>query len=135
MKHAKSALLPVSVLFMLSIWGFSALYQAGYIPNGLHIFIFAMIIISGIYAFVTHMKKYKEIQQGFPPEDELSTQIKYRSGYYAFMVSMYIWLFIFLFQQHFPDVETMLGGGILLSAVIAIGIKIYLTRNYHENTN
>jgi len=75
------------------------------------------------------------MQQGFPPEDELSTQIKYRAGYYAFIVSMYIWLFIFLFQRHLPDVETMLGGGILLSGVTAIVIKIYLTRNYNENTN
>ncbi len=135
MKPAKSALIPVSLLFMLSIWGFAALYHGGYIPNGLDIFIFAMIMISGVYAFITHMKKYKEIEQGFPPEDELSTQIKYRAGYYSFLASMYMWLFIFLFQRHFPDVETMLGGGILLSGVTAMVIRTYLTRNYNENTN
>jgi hypothetical protein len=63
----------------------------------------------------------------------MSTRIKYKAGYHAFMASMYIWLFIFLFKDLFPDVETMLGGGILLSAVTAMAIKAYLTRHYHED--
>lgn len=57
------------------------------------------------------MKRYKDAEQGFPPEDELSTQIKYKAGYFAFIASMYIWL----------------------SAIIAMVLKSYLTRNYHEN--
>jgi len=135
MKQHKSALLPVSVLIMLSIWGFATLYHAGYIPNGLDIFIFAMIMVGGVYAFIVHMKRYKDIEQGFPPEDERSTLIKYKAGYYAFSISMYIWLFIFLFKRYFPDVETMLGGGILLSAVVAMSIRHYLERHYDENEN
>lgn len=46
----------------------------GYAPGGLDAFIFALIMISGVYVFVTHMKRYKDEEQGFPPEDELSTQ-------------------------------------------------------------
>ena len=102
MKYAKNALMLVSVLAMLSIWGFIALYRGGYVPSGLDVFIFAMILISGVYAFVTHMRRYKDEQSGFPPEDELSTQIKYRAGHHAFITSMYIWLFIFLFQYYIP---------------------------------
>ena len=68
-----------------------------------------------------------------PAADELSTRIKYRAGYYAFITSMYVWLFVWLFQRHFVDTETMLGFGILLSAVISIAIKAYLARHYHEN--
>jgi hypothetical protein len=135
MKQAKSALVQVSILAVLFIWGFIALYRAGYLPGGLDVFIFAMILISGIYAFVTHMKKYKDEKQGFPAEDELSTRIKYKAGYYGLIFSLYIWLFIFLFNRYFPDVETMLGAGILLSAVVSMAIKGYLTRNYHENEN
>jgi len=56
----------------------------------------------------------------------------YKAGYYSFLTSMYIWLFIFLFQRYFPDVETMLGGGILLSCIIAIGLRAYLTRHFDE---
>ena len=135
MKKLKSALVAVSVLTLLIIWGFIGVYKAGYIPTGLDVFIFALIMISGIYAFVTHMKQHKEIQRGFPAEDEMSTRIKYKAGYHAFMASMYVWLFIFLFKDLFPDVESMLGGGILLSALISMVIKSYLTRNYNENQN
>ena len=102
---------------------------------GLDVFIFAMIMIAGIYAFVVQMRCFKDLKSGFPPEDELSTQIKYKAGYYAFITSMYVWLAIFLFQRHFADVETMLGCGILLSAVVSIAIKTYLARNYHEDQN
>jgi hypothetical protein len=133
MKQAKNALLTVSVLVLLGIWGFIALYRSGYIPEGLDIFIFAMIIIAGIYAFATHMKQYKDVRSGFPAEDEMSTRIKYKAGYYAFTVSLYMWLFIFLFNRFFPNVETMLGGGILLSAVLSIAIKSYLTSHYDED--
>jgi hypothetical protein len=135
MKPIRSSIVFVSVLAMLSIWGFIAVYRAGYVPNGLDVGIFAIIVISGTYAFVTHMRRYQAEKVGLPPDDELSNLIKYKAGYYAFMTSMYIWLFIFLFKRYFPDVETMLGGGILLSAFVAIGLKIYLMHNYHENEN
>jgi uncharacterized membrane-anchored protein len=135
MKQTKRALLLVSILIMLCIWGFIAAYRTGFIPTGLDVFIFALIIIAGIYAFVTHLKQHKDVQSGFPAEDEMSTRIKYKAGYYAFLASMYMWLFIFLFKDLFPDVETMLGGGILLSATLSIVIKTYLTRHYHEDQN
>ena len=133
MKQTKIALLLVSVLAMLCVWGFIAVYKGGYSPTGLDVLIFALIMIGGIYAFVTHLKQHKDVQSGFPAEDEMSTRIKYKAGYHAFMVSIYIWLFIFLFKDFFPDVESMLGSGILLSAILSMLIKAYLTRNYRED--
>lgn len=135
MKQTKRALVLLSILIMFCIWGFIALYKTGYIPTGLDLFIFALIIVAGIYAFVTHFKQHKDVQSGFPAEDEMSTRIKYKAGYYAFLTSLYMWLFIFLFKDFFPDVETMLGGGILLSITLSIVIKTYLTRHYHEDQN
>lgn len=135
MKYTKPAIALVSFVVTLSIWGFIAVYRASYVPNGLQIAIIAIILISGVYAFVTHMRRYRDEKQGFPPEDELSTRIKYKAGYYAFMASMYIWMLIFLFKQFITDVETMLGGGILLSAFISIALRNYMTRNYDENEN
>lgn len=120
---------------MFSIWGFALLYRAGYIPNGLDIFIFAMIVIAGVYAFVTHMRRYEAERAGFAIEDELSKQIRNKAGYFSYMTSLYIWLAIFLFQRFIPDVETMLGGGILLSALVFMSIKAYLMRNLNENEN
>ena len=133
MKPSKIVLLLVSILSMLCVLGFIIVYTDGYMPTGLDVFIIVLIIIAGIYAFVTHLKQHKDVQSGFPAEDEMSTRIKYKAGYYAFLASMYMWLFIFLFKDLFPDVETMLGGGILMSAVLSIVIKSYLTRHYHED--
>lgn len=135
MSESKSTIVPASVLFMLSIWGFIALYHRGYIPERSDIFIFAMIMVSAIYVFVTDMRRYKDAKEGFAVDDELSRHIKYQAGYYSFITSIYIWLAILLFQRFIPDVETMLGGGILLSACVSIGIKVYLTRSYNENAN
>jgi hypothetical protein len=135
MSKSKNRLLPVSMLFMLSTWGFAALHEGGYIPKGLGVFIFAMIMIAGIYAFFKHMRRYKEEKEGFAVEDELSTQIRYKAGYYSFNAALYIWLAIFLFQQFIPDTETMLGGGLLLSMIVSMGIRAYLTRSYDENEN
>ena len=128
MSKVKNRLIPVSMLFMFSIWGFVALNHRDYIPKGLGVFIFAMIMIAGIYAFVTHMRRYKEEKEGFAVEDELSKQIQYKAGYYAFNASLFIWFAIFAFQQFIPDTETMLGGGLLLSMFVFMGIRAYLRR-------
>jgi nicotinamide riboside transporter PnuC len=140
MKQTKSALVLVSVLIMSCIWGFIIAYKSGYIPTGLHVLILALIMIAGIYAFVTHLKQHKDVQSGFPAEDEMSTRIKYKAGYYAFLASLYMWLFVFMFKGVFDvsgiresGIDAILGGGIMTMAVISIVIKIYLTRHYHEN--
>ena len=135
MKQTKRALILVSILIMSCIGGFIAAYRTGYVPSGLQLLIIVLIIIAAIYAFVMHWKQHKDVQSGFPAEDEMSTHIKYKAGYYAFLASLYMWLFIFMFKDFFSDVETMLGGGILVSATISIVIKTYLTRHYHEDQN
>ena len=128
MSRAKSRLIPVSMLVMFSVWGFVDLHHGDYIPEPLGIFIFAMIMIVGIYAFFVHMRRYKEEKEGFAVEDELSTQIQYKAGYYSFNASLFIWFAIFAFQQFIPDTETMLGGGLLLSMIVFMGIRAYLRR-------
>jgi uncharacterized membrane-anchored protein len=135
MSASRSKIIPVSMLFMLSVWAFAALHHWGHIPEPLGIFIFAMIMIAGIYAFFTHMRRYEEAKQGFAVEDELSTRIRYKAGYYAFMTSLYIWIAIFLFQRFIPDTETMLGAGLLLSMFVFMGIRAYLGRSYNEDEN
>ena len=135
MSKSKSRIFPVSLLVMFSVWGFAALHHAGYIPEPLGIYIFAMIMITGIYAFFTHMRRYEEEKEGFAVEDELSTRIKYKAGYYSFNASLYIWCAIFVFQQSIPDTRMMLGGGLLLSMIVFMGSRAYLRRSYDENEN
>jgi hypothetical protein len=101
----------------------------------LDITIIALILIAVFIVLMQAIKKYNEEKAGFPLEDELSLLIKYKSGYYAFIISMYMWLFIFLFRDKFPDVETMMGGGILVSGLLAMLTKLVLKHKFNEESN
>jgi hypothetical protein len=131
----KSKLVLVSVLFMVCVWGFAFAQRSGVIPSGLEIFIFLLIMISGVYAFMVHMKKHKDIEAGFPAEDELSEWVKYRAGYYSFIASIYIWLSLFLLKELFTDYDTLFGLGVLLPAVVFMALRSYLARKPHEDTH
>ena len=126
------SLLIISGLIIFSVGGFVVLYSNTDILDVKSIFIFAFIIIFGAIALLNVLKKDKEAKAGFTIEDEMSNKIKYKSGYYAFMASLYMWLFIFLFKDFFPDIETMLGGGILLSAASIYISKFVIKRNLLE---
>ena len=44
------------------------------------------------------------------------------------MASLYMWLFIFLFKDKFSDLETLLGGGILLPALISYFARVVVKK-------
>lgn len=121
-----------SVLIMAMIWGFITLGKNTNLFQGLDLLIFILIVVSAILAFLQALKRDKEEREGAPSEDELSMRIKYKSGYYAYTASLYMWLFIFLLKDKFPDVETLLGGGILLSALMPFISKFVVSQNFHE---
>lgn len=121
-----------SILVMFSLLGFGVAYNKGFDFKGLDILIFALIVILGGIALYIAYKKDKSVAEGFPAEDEMSLLLKYKAGYFAFLWSMYMWLFIFIFKDKFPDVETMLGGGILLSALIFYIAKVMVKRGVNE---
>lgn len=132
MNKSRKTLLIITLLTMLVVLAFIVITNRTNVLKGLNLLIFALIIIGGVIAFVSAYKKDKEEKAGLTAEDELSTLIKYKSGYYAYMVSLYMWLFIFLFKDKFPDIETMLGGGILLSALIGYISKIVAKQKLND---
>ena len=128
----RKALLVSSILITLTILGFIVAVRGPELFSGLELFILILIIILGIVVFVNALRRDRDIKAGLPVDDELSTRIKYKAGYYAYLTSMYMWLFIFLLKDNFPDVETMLGGGILLSAALAVIIKYAVKYKFDE---
>jgi hypothetical protein len=128
----RKALLVSSILITLTILGFIVVVRGPELFRGLELFILILIIILGIVVFVNALRKERDIKAGLPVDDELSTRIKYKAGYYAYLTSMYMWLFIFLLKDNFPNVETMLGGGILLSAAISVIIKYVVKYKFNE---
>ena len=121
-----------SILITLTLLGFIMVVRGPELLGGLELFILILIIVLGVVVFVNALKRDKDIKAGLPVDDELSTRIKYKAGYYAYLTSMYMWLFIFLLKDHFPDVETMLGGGILLSGAISVIIKYMVKYKFDE---
>jgi len=132
-KINRKILLITSILIMAIFFAFIVLEKGTDLFKGLELFIFILIIIIGVVAFIIAYKKAKEEKDGLPADDELSTLIKYKAGYYAYMASMYMLLFIFLLRDKFPDIETMLGGGILLSALIAFISKYIASQNFNSS--
>ena len=132
MKKSRIILLITLILVLGVIVGFTIFGEGPNLFTGLNLVITLLIIGLGVVAFILAVKKDKEEKAGIPAEDELTNKIKYKSGYYAYLGSMYMWLFIFLFKYRFPDIETMLGGGILLSALIGYIAKIIVKRNLYE---
>jgi hypothetical protein len=135
MKNTRNTLLITSILIMGIIWAFIALEKGTHIFRGLDLFIFALIIIIAAVALIRALKKDKEHKAGIPAEDELTYKIKYKAGYIAYRASMYMWLFIFLLKDKFPSIEAMLGGGILLSAVISVIANIVTKRRFNAEQN
>lgn len=120
-----------AVLFMVIIWAFIIIEKGTNLLQGLDLYIFILIIGFGIVALYNSFKKDKELKEGQPEEDELSNLIKYKSGYYAYLASMYMWLFFFLMKDKFPDIETLIGGGILLTALFSFLAKLYVKKQLH----
>jgi peptidoglycan/LPS O-acetylase OafA/YrhL len=135
MQKSKVTLAITSTLTLLIIIGLIIVSKGSNLFAGLNLVIFILIVGIGLIAFVREFKKNREIKAGFPADDELSKRIKYKAGYHTYMASMYMWLFIFLLRDKFPDTETMLGGGILISALLSFIISFYIKRIFNENPN
>jgi hypothetical protein len=128
----RKALLVSSILITLTILGFIVVVRGPELFGRLELFILILIISLGIVAIINALKRDREIKAGIPVDDELSTRIKYKAGYYAYLTSMYMWMFIFLLKDNFPDVETMLGGGILISGALSVIIKYAVKYKFDE---
>ncbi len=96
----------------------------------LSISIAMLTILLGIITFMRQMvNKKSESVTGTPPEDEFTKLAKVYAGNRAFLYSMYLWLLIFIFNSSFTKHETMLGIGVLGSALI-YGISLW----YYKTT-
>lgn len=131
MKKKSNLLVFTAFMVLVSIVGTIFYFKTSPSINSLEVVILALIIIIGaIYTFRA-FRKEKEQKEGFPADDEMSRRVKHKSGYYAYLGSMYMWFFIFIFKDKFPDTETMLGGGILLSALMIFVIEYFVKQQLH----
>lgn len=100
--------------------------------NFLIIAIAVGIVLLGMIKFIGQtLKKKKVLETGEPIDDEFTNLAKVYAGNQAFLYSMYLWLLIFIFNSSFTKHETMLGIGVLGSALI-YGISLWYFKSTGE---
>ena len=126
-------ILVTAYLFILSVvFGLKYLEnQTGFFKSINPLFLLALIIIAFVYTLQSLKRKGKK-KNGIPIDDEFSLLIKYKIGYYSFLASSFLWYLLFILKDDFPDTETILGSGILLSTLIVIVTRIIIKRFPNE---
>jgi magnesium-transporting ATPase (P-type) len=130
MKTKKALLILVGLTLTFSI-GILVYSQRAVIQPKM-LLIYALIGIVAIISIGIAFKKMNEEKEGQPLDDEFTMHIKYKAGFYGYIGSLYMWLFLFLFRDFFPDTETLVGGGILLSGVIGFTSKMIVKNQLDE---
>ena len=116
------------VIFAMIITWFIISGPESLLPIGIAILTFLI----GVGVFTQQMiNKKRDLESGSPAEDEFTKLAKVYAGNQAFLYSMYLWLLIFIFNSTFTKNETMLGIGILGSALI-YGISLWYFRTTGE---
>ena len=120
MKNIKNrkSLLITSIIIVFLILGFIVLEKGADLFKGLDLLVLVLIVVLAVFSLIKAFKKDKDERVGLKTEDELSTQIKYKAGYYTFLISIYMWLIISIMENKFPDTETTIGFGLIMSALI-----------------
>ena len=84
-----------------------------------------LTLLLGIFAFFKQAtNRKKQLDNIEPLDDEFTKLAKVYAGNQAFNYSLYLWLILFVFNSYFTKNETLLGIGILGSALI-YGISLW----------
>lgn len=90
-----------------------------------------ILVLSLIVFLIKEIKRRRDIAKSIVVEDELTIKLKAYAGNKAFQISMILWIIIFVLQDLFADTKTLLGLGILGSALI-YGICLWYFKNTHH---
>lgn len=84
-----------------------------------------LITVLLVFYILNEIRKRRDRKLDIPVEDEMSKRQKLVAGNKAFHLSMILWLIIFAINSQFDTNETMLGIGILGSALI-YGVYLWI---------
>ena len=135
MQKIKTSLILIlagTVTFSVGLW----LYSTEEALTGFEYAIAGSVILIVTASLIIGLKRLKQAKQGFPPEDELSVQIKQKAAAVAFVFSFYIWTMIILFM---PDKEIRptipIGIGIVATGIVFLGLWAYYSKQGLSNGN
>lgn len=108
--------------------GLIALQKSTHLFDGINPIVFTILAIVSVL-IALNLIKVNDKNSLFKNDDELSLQIKFKSGYYSYFASMYMWILVLLFKDMFANTEALLITGVLLSAVIGL-VSNLINRKY-----
>jgi len=130
---APSIVLPV-LLIAGSVTGLAIWFLESATPPNIKMMAIAGLILAGlVVTLVRALLNLRDRSLDIPVEDEMSQMLKMRAGAQAFQLSMYLWLFIFLFHRYLGKAETLLGMGILGAGAVYALCWLYF--RYAGGTN
>lgn len=132
MTKQKMLLMAINLIIILVVLGLTAFEKETGFLEGIHPVILLFLVLISVLIAVRPLKKRSNNKTGMVIDDELSLSIKYKAGYYAYLITMLIWFFIFLVKDSFPNPDVLLGVGIMLSAISAIVSRIVIKRKPNE---
>ena len=132
MTKQKMLLLAINLVIILVVLGITAFEKETGFLEGIHPIIILFLVLISVLIAIRPLKKRKNNKAALAVDDELSLSIKYKAGYYAYLITMLIWVFIFLVKERFPNPDILLGVGIMLSAISAIISRIVIKRKPNE---
>lgn len=131
-----AAMIIVTILLLATILLYGAqIIKLGKVNLGSSIaFVIPLILIVFMVFFIK--RRYQDIKQGMPMEDERSRKVMTKSAAMAFYVSLYWLLFISFFESSFArmfgaehlDASQTTGGGIAGMAIFFLIFWIYYDR-------
>jgi len=77
---------------------------------------FVILLLLFVFLVPLMIRMRRDIKLGLPIEDERSKKITFLAGYYAYLVSIYLWLGIMYFEEYFT-VSSACAAAILGSSV------------------
>lgn len=134
MKKQRIALVSSYLIILLLVLGLRFFEnQTGFFKWIDPMLLLLIVVITFIYT-QQFLKGKRKKKNGIPADDELSILIKYKVGYYSYLASAFLWYILFVFKDHFPDTETILGGGILFSSLIVI-VSAVIIKHFNNEQN
>ncbi len=101
-------------------------HNFNYFANYAHDTLLSVILYGAIVLFILIFYKIRKNKGiGFRADDEFTTLRKWKVGYYAYFLTLILWLNIFNDKIQFTDISNMIGGGIILSLLIGVITLLY----------
>jgi hypothetical protein len=132
MKIALTLVMSVSVVLGLVAY----LYAAQPINYG-ELAVMGTVLVIVAFAVIIVLRKFRSMRAGLPSEDEMSRRITHKSGYYAFIASIWTTLGLswadILWREDFGGagfgVSELAAGVILITGLVFVLSFLYLSRS------